>query len=302
MVQSFRSVFSFSFSPEEMAPLMNLQRIARDDFVLRYFSLQSILSESLMRRQQNEEQASVMARAASVSSARETESKDTRADRSEKQLERSYTITYYNPELQKAEVLEAKTDIRIRDVPTQKVEESVAERSVYPIYQYIGTPLIRTEVLPWKLQEILSEREYGTPPPPPTGAGVTPVKVVEQKESEIKELSRRDESIKAAITEAIIRKEKSELRIGEELLVMEDAIASLRAGEEMDKIIERLPPLSRARYLLVLRKKNLGRQAIINLLLKDASFLKFVKKKLELFTLDDLVGMFKLLRNMQKKE
>jgi hypothetical protein len=245
------------------------------------------------------EQASVRAQAVTETTTKTKNEKE--SGKSEKETTSTYAITYYNPELHKTEVLEAKSEIKIKDYTTKMVEESLAIQSTLPIYQFIATPLIRNEVLPWKLEEILSEREYGTPPPPPAGAAVTPLKIVVQKESEIVAEKKREEDVKSALSEAILRKERSELKMEEELLLLEETVAALRGGEDMDKVLERLPPLSRARYILALRKKLLGRQAIIALLLRDASFLRSVKKKLELFTLDDLVNMYKVLRGLQQR-
>lgn len=290
--------FSFSFSNEDMFPLMAMQASAQQDSVLRQYFWQNIMSESIMRQVKEAQQASVMAMA--VSGANRTESRQ--ESEKERGITKSYSITYYNPVLKATEVLEAKSEIKITDLTTRTIEESLAAQSVLPLYSYIGQPLMKKEVVPWKLQEILAEREYGTPPPPPAGAAVAPVKVVEQKEKALLADKKKDEELKVALIEAIDRKEKSELRVEEEILILEETVEMLRRGEEIDKVIERLPPLSRARYLLVLRKKNLHRQAIIALLLKDAGFLKSVKKKLELFTTEDLINMFKILRGLQKKK
>jgi hypothetical protein len=292
-----QALYSFGFSPSDIAPMLAMQNLMRDDTVLRNFMDQSLMSESLQKRQKGEEQASVIAQVTSEKSGKTK----TSSSKDEKETSSSYTITYYNPELQKAEVLEAKSEIKIQDITTKMVEETVAGQSVYPLYKYIGAPLIRTEVLPWKLEEILAQREYGTPPPPPSGAAVAPIKVIVMKESEIVAVKKKEEEIRNAIEEAIVRKEESELKVEAELLILEETVAALRKGEDIDKLIERLPPLSRARYFLVLRKKRLGRQAIIALLLRDASFLRNVRKKLELFTLDDLVNMFRILRQLQKR-
>src|SRR5262249_30284961 len=154
---------------------------------------------------------------------------------------------------------------------------AVAAQSVYSIYRFIGSPLIRTEVVPWKLEQILAEREYGTPPPPPAGAAVTPVKIVAMKESEIAAQKKLDESGREALGQAVRRKEWAELKVEEEILVLEQAVEALRKGEAIDKVIDRLPPLSRARYILAMRKKQLGKQTIIAILIRDASFLRNVK-------------------------
>jgi polyphosphate kinase 2 (PPK2 family) len=288
--------FVFGLSPQQLAPILNMQQIARDDTVLRNFTMQSLQQEDLMRRQHTEGQAAIMARETGAETSKVVESKE----KAGKESARTYAISYFNPELGKTEVLEQKADVRMNDPATQTVEEAVAAQSVLSIYRFVGTPLMRTEVVPWKLQQILDEREYGTPPPPPSGAGVTPLKVVQQKESDIVAEKKRDDIVKAAFAEVVLRKERCEAKVDEEILLLEETVEALRKGGDIDKIIARLPPLSRARYTLAMRKRNLGRYAIINLLLQELFFLRGVKKKLELFTLDDLVNMFKLIRGLQR--
>lgn len=292
-------LFRFGFKPADLAPMIAMQNLMRDDTVLRNFMDQQLMSESLQRRQKGEEQASILAQAAAEESGKRNVKES--GSKSEKETSTSYTITYYNPELKKAEVLETKSDIRIKDIATQMIEESVAGQSALPIYKYISTPLLRTEVVPWKLEQILAEREYGTPPPPPSGAAVTPVKVVATKESEIEAEKKKSEELKSYLAEVVVRKEESELKLDEEILLLEETVEALRKGEEIDKVLDRLPPLSRARYILALRKKMLGREAVIRILIRDASFLKNVKKKLELFTLEDLVNMFRIIRGLQRR-
>lgn len=290
--------FSFGFSAGDLVPMLQMQRVIQQDSALSTYLSQSVLTENIMRRQRELDEASVMARAVSEAETKTKESKEGKEDRASTT---TYAITYFNPVLQSTEVLEAKSEINIKDYTTKVIEESVAAQSAFQIYKYIGTPIMRTEVLPWKLEEILAEREYGTPPPPPSGAAVTPVKIVARKESEIVAERRIAEELREALTAAIVRKEKSELKVGEELLLLEEAVEALRSGEDIDRVLARLPPLSRARYIIALRKKLLGRKALIQLLLHDISFLRVIKKKLEMFTLDDLVNMYKILRRLRKK-
>ncbi len=291
--------YVFGFTPGQMVPILQMQNAIFNDSVLNNYLQQSILSESIMKRQRDLDQASLMAQAISQEGDRQERGKEKPSGESGSVS--TYAITYFNPELNKTEVLQAKSEIKISDFSKKSVEEAVGAQSAMSIYRFIASPLMKTEVVPWKLEEILAQREYGTPPPPPAGAAVAPIKVIAERESEIVAQKKRDEALKAAIGEFVIRKERSELEIEEEILLLEEVIAALRAGDDIDKVIERLPPLSRARYLLALRKKKLGRLAIITLLLRDASFLKTIKKKLELFTLDDLVDIYKALRKLQKR-
>jgi hypothetical protein len=299
MVLKSKSSYIFGFSSADMVPILQMQNMMYNDSVLNNYFQQSLLSENIMKRQRDMGQASLMAQAVQESAPKEKTADSEK--KGETTSSTSYAITYYNPELHKTEILAAKSEIKITDFTTRMVEEAVAMQSAYSIYRFIAQPLIRTEVLPWKLEEILAGREYGTPPPPPSGAAVTPIKVIVQRESEVVALKEREDAIKEAVEKFVLRKEKTEQRIIEEIIILEDAISMLRNGDDIDKVIDRLPPLSRARYLLVLRKKQLGRLAIITLLLRDAQFLKTIKKKLELFTLDDLMNIYKVLRNLQTR-
>ncbi len=298
-----KQMFSFGFTNEDMIPLIQMQQTALRDNALTTWLQQSILNENIMKKQHDMEYATVLAQALTETRSKETRSGGAKESgkEGEKETTSTYAITYFNPELQKTEVLEGKTAIKIKDYATKSIEESVAGQSAMPLYQFIAMPLIRKEVLPWKLEEILAEREYGTPPPPPTGASVTPVRVIVRKESEIAAEKKRDEEVKSALAETVLRKERSELKLDEEILLLEEVVSALRAGEDVDKVLERLPPLSRARFILAMRKKNLGRQALIALLIRDTAFLKSVKKKLELFTLDDLLGIYRALRGLQRR-
>lgn len=294
-------MFTFLLSPTELAPILQMQQVAFEDTVLRNFQMQALLHESILKRQRQQEQAGILAQAAGEAAEKMRNSHEKAAERSEKKESHTYVISYYNPELHKAEILETKSDIRIKDTATRAAEEAAAAQSLYPIYRYIGFPLLRQEVLPWKLERILSEREYGTPPSGGAGASVSPVPVIVRRQAEIEVVKRRDEYLKEALAEAIRRKERSELKVGEEIVILEETVAAIRGGGNVDRLLERLPALSRARYIIALRKKQLGTQVIIDLLLKDARFLKMVKKKLEMFTIDDLLDLYRMLRGLQKR-
>ena len=286
----------FSFSPSELVPIQLMQQVAREDMAIRSFQDQAVMNERIMRR--GEEQASVMAVASAEAGVKAKSTRSTEG--TEVRDSNTYTITYYNPESHKAEVLSAKSDIRNKDEATRCIEESVASQSLYPVYSYIGSPLMKIEVIPWKLEQILSERDYGTPPPS-GGASVVPVKLVALKESEIAANKKLEEDTRSALERSIVRKEQSEIRLGEEIVIMEDALESLRRGDDIDRVLARLPPLSRMRYILLMRKKKVPVQIIIRMMQREAEFLKSSKKKLSLFSTDDLVSMLKALRVLRKK-
>ncbi len=297
-----KNLFAFNFSNTDMIPLMEFDNIVRNDTVLRYFSMHALLEEQLLRMQRSQEQASVLAQAAGQSADRTRTADEKQAGKSESESTKTYVITYYNPELHKAEVLETKSSIRIQDDVKRTVEESLGMQSLYPLYTLIASPIIRQEVVPWKLEQILSEREYATPPPFGGGAAAVPVRVVAQSQAEIVAAKKQADLVKESAVEAMARKEKAELATDEEIVLLEETVEALRKGEDPDKVLDRLPPLSRARYAAVLRRKRLGVQAVMQLLIRDATFLKTVKEKLKTLGFNDLVALVRMLRDIQKKK
>ncbi len=286
-----RPAFSFGFGTDEMGPILQMQRMLSEESVLSNYAQQSTLEESIMKRQHDLEMASVVAQESKAAKKARNGGAEGMKDAST-----AYTISYFNPELQKTEVLHGNAEVRFQDPVTKAIEEAVGSQSALSLYGFLASPIMRTQVLPWRLEGILAEREYGTPPPPPAGAAVAPIPVIVRKEREAQEEKRRADAVREAIADFVLRKERVERALQEELLLLDDIVGCLRAGEEIDRMIGRLPPLSKARLMLVLRKKLLGRQAIIALLLRDISFLKMFSKKLELFTLEDLVGIYRALR------
>ncbi len=281
--------FLYSFSGADMLPLMDMQRFANDQIAVSAFENRLLMQESIVRKQRKGRQESIMA----LSHSQDIQGK---AQNKEDAQTRSYSITYYNPESEKTEVISEEAKINVKDLSKAMIDESVGTGSTMGLYNYIGTPIMKEEVVPWKLEQILAEREYGTPPNAGGGAAVVPMRVIAQSEKERAIAIAHEEEIKAAVAESIIRKERSELEVVEEILLLEDAVEALRSGEDIEEVLNRLPPLSRARYLIALKRKRLSRKQIINMLLRDATFLKKLKKKLELFTLDDLLNMVKILR------
>jgi len=267
----------------------------------------SIGEDSVRRLQRSQEQAMILARPAMEAGMRtkapEEKPQPAGPRPSEQEKDRSkevtstYTISYYNPELKKTEVIESQSQIKMSEYPVQSIEDSLAQRSLLPIYAYVGSPLMKSEVLPWKLEEILGEREYGTPPKGGPGEGVAPVIAIEKSATD----AAHEQEVSRAVGEAVLRKEKTEKELASAIIVMEEVVAELRKGSKMDQAIEKLPPLSRARYLAVLRKKMLERQSIINMLIRDSTFLKGIVKKLGSFSLDDMVSMVKMLSGLKKK-
>lgn len=211
-------------------------------------------------------------------------------------LEEKYKITYYNPETKRSDVLETTIKIRVDDTAEKKIEEALGMHSVYPVYAFITTPIIKREMSPYLLEQIIKEREYGTPPPFGGAAAIklsSPHIVVEE---------RRRKRAESAIIETIKRKERTEKRLAKEIIIMEKAIEELKKGKQPTKVLRKLGPLTRARFLAALRKRNLTNAMMILLMEEDAKFLRSMKKKLELLSFDDLLGLIRIVKELQKRE
>ncbi len=315
-----KSLFSFKFSEADLQPLMDFQNIVRNDAVLRNFYQQGLLNETLMRMMESRQRASVLALAVGPPVSRnrpaepllstggaEAVKKAEAAKRyarsaGEAEATKTYIISYYNPQAGKTEVLETRSIACMKDDARQTVEETLGMQSLYPLYVFIAAPVMRQEIVPWRLEQILDQREYGTPPPASPGGGVIPVRRIAQTQAEITAAKKEAVTVKAAVAECMMLKEKAGLAVGDEIMVLEETVKALRSGETADKALARLPPLTRMRFTAALHNKRLGTQAVVEILLSDASFLKTVKKKLQTFGLGDLATLVRMLRGLRKRK
>jgi hypothetical protein len=238
-----------------------------------------------------------------------------------------FTPMGIEPEVHKVELLESQKCVKVPDIAQQMIEESMGLRSTYTLYKYIAMPLCRTETDPLKLKEILNNREYGTPPDFGS-AGV--VKMNQQKEeakAEIvakekevrnaaievaycKEKTEKDtkgivvanrDNMRNAIIEVVYRKEKTEEEIEHEIAVLEHVVQVITEGGSMKKSIEELPPLTRARFLAAVQKMGLDRKVVVQLLVKDIAFLRGIKKKMEKFSVKELLELVKVMGKLKDK-
>ncbi len=284
-------IYAYDNELLQIRPMFEGQTVSKEDALAAFMS-HPLMLEGL-KDEPSKSQAEVLAEAK-----RPDESKSTTV-KGEESSSRTYFLTYFNPETEKAEVIEGRVDVKITDYATRMIEESVGVGSVYPLYAFIATPMIKTEVVPWLLKEILDEREYTTPPP---SGGASAVKVPDQgKASEVVTLTKLEVAARDAVVEALVRKENSEKRLNAEIVVFEEAVAAIRKGADPGSALGKLPPLSRARYLAVLRKKNLEKKAVVSLLLRDVRLLKSIRKKLETLTVDGLLGLVKAIKRIRKK-
>jgi len=283
-------IYAYDQVLKELSPILESNMLTKEEILAEFMS-HSLLVEG---KELQKGEAEVIAEAKKPPD----ENKLT-VSKGESSESRTYSLTYYNPETNKAEVIEGKVDVRIKDYATRMIEESLGIGSVYPLYAFVATPLIRKEVVPWLLEEILNEREYGTPPA--SGSGM-PIKVGKaEKKSEIVALEQQKSATRDAVVEAITRKEDSEKKLGEEIVIFEEVVAAIRKGSDPESAVQKLPPLSQARYLAALKKRKIKRATLLALLGRDTRMLKSIKKKLEMLTADELLGLIKIMKKIRKK-
>lgn len=277
------------FSGDRIRPMVDYRFVAESENILHPFLESQPMLETLLEKKEKRE-ASLFAEA----SVKSQEISVNRSGRSN-QHSRKYTLTYFNPELGKTEVLE-ESNVVVDDIAERVIEESTGAGSIYSIYSFVAQPLVRRKIVPWKLKKILDEREYGTPPTFGSAAMVS-VARSEKKKREAAEIIKCE---KKAVEKSIVRIEKCEKKLEKEIPVFQEVFSAVKSGKSLKSSLDKLPPLSRARYLAALKKK-FSRKEILNFLLKDLSFLKAAERKLELFTVEDLVNILKLIKKTEEE-
>ncbi|MFA6530136.1 MAG: hypothetical protein WCT31_00255 [Candidatus Micrarchaeia archaeon] len=218
--------------------------------------------------------------------------------------DRKYALTYYNPETGKSEVLAITSSVKIKDYAKQMVEESVGYHSSFPIYSFVATPIITTEINEAVLKDIKDNREYGTPPKFGGTAVVriTPVQArasVGEATSSVVAIGKQ-EAERNAVMEAVHRKEIVERKVGEELILLERAVNDIKRHNPSEHAISLLPPLSKARFQ-ALKKKRLSDSTILVLLERDVSFLKNLRSKLKSLSVPELLDVAKIIKILKEK-
>ncbi|MEK6982151.1 MAG: hypothetical protein AABX38_04430 [Candidatus Micrarchaeota archaeon] len=287
MIQQVLKV-SYQITSEGIKPLVEARVIIQNDDVLALLAKQ-VLSEGLVKRKSEEE---VLAKT-KVKESNRIEKKKGSAKEGEFET-RTYILSYFNPELDKAEELEETTELEIKDPIQASIEEAVGEKSTFKIYSFIASPIIRKEINPEIVKEILENRDYDTPP---KFGGAQIVRILNSSNSKIKIIPA--EAYKATI-EMVKRKELIEKRVVQQIVVLEKVQEDIKISPNLQKILDKLPPLTRARMLIALRKKKLDQIQILKLLEKDSKFLKEVKKKLETMTTSDLLAIVRAIKELNK--
>lgn len=270
----------YKFKEVELKPHTEFYHIVQKDSVLSYFIVHSLLVEKY----------TVIEKELPLIIAEPIKKKLTKAGEKE-EIEDLYSISYYNPVSGEKDTIKREEKIEIEDPAERVIEESLASSSMYPLYDFVAQPLVVKQVDPVKLQQILDSREYGTPPK----FGGPAIVKQDIKKSEIVAYEKAAEL-------AILRKEEEEKKTLQEIITFDAVIRSIQKGENVEEALSKLPPLSRARYLLLLKKKKLSKEILLKMLFKELHFLNGIKKKLMLFSIDDLGAILSLVKLSKKKK
>ena len=279
--------YTFDFSPDNLRPMMELKMVIENEDIFEFFSEHELEEEpAFLEKKSNV----AIGLTESIPIEKASGTMMTFAHSNET-IHKEYTLTYYNPSMKKAEVFVGSVDLQTKDIAQQVIEESTGMASTYKLYSYVVSPLMVEKVDQRILEEILSEREYGTPP---NFGGAAAVVVSSGKgEKEKREIVIARESL----IETLNRKESLENRIVIEIVAVDSAIKSLNKGKSVKDALKKLGPVSRMRYFTVYEKKKISKKLITELLMKDVKFLKSVKKELSNLSLDGLLSILGFARS-----
>jgi len=425
--------YKYEFSEGELKPLVDIQTMLEDDDPLQQFSKFMEKVEPPAKEAKKDISVAIAEIQDDVASHSDSSMSSVQGTSEREDVQSShYVITFFNPETGKAEILGVSSEIRVKDYAKKVVEESLGQQSTLPLYTFIATPIIRKEVNPYILEDIIKNMEYDTPPP--FGGSVkisteksaailrekaasikqsetVAVSRLEQRQSESRQKHKRaddkradeiqepiivaaseeakdnleksekiraeqsgtkqsfepvsikfesvpiksghpvkspahsseiivttqnpepvaapkqsqpiistpqkkgkfaahnpkseivlEPSVKHAIEESIVRKERAEKDISQEIVSIERVVVSIRDKHiPLEKAILALPPITRARFSAVVRKKHLPASTIISLLEKDISFLKSVKKKLATLSFEGLLALVRAIKSLSAK-
>ena len=308
MPASMRKVFDQLFDFSQMSPLLE-QKMLLEQMMMPMLLMQMQRQSEMSYQQMSQAMAEESDRA--IREDRHSRSEVQTSDQKTK-LESGevteFTLMYYNPELKKVETVQEKITINTDSYsgPAQKaVEEAAGQKSMYSPYSMVASPIMMEKVNPYILESVLSSIEVGNPKPFGGGAAVhIPNQAFAQLELRLQKEGREEELVALdALKQVQVNKDLLIKAVGKELLVLEEAIKALQETEKKeDKIIDRLPALSRIRYMALLRKKKaLERTIVADLLISDVEFLEAMKKKLKKMSLREFLEIAKKFKKMFEK-
>ncbi len=225
----------------------------------------------------------------------------------------SFNLVYYNPETNEVQVIKEHVSTNVNNYfQTQKVgapitaaqtamalDQSVGQKSTYPMYMNVATPLTKEVVDPYKLEDALKKIEIESPKPFGGAAGVMVAPEVFDKVEQQLE----NEGITSEIVAVDTLRQVEELRtetvhqLEIQIEAFEHVIEELEVTDiPMEGLVTELPPLSKERYVTLLKEqKQIAETVVVDMLIADLEFLIVVKGKLKKMGLRDLMNTMKKL-------
>lgn len=194
----------------------------------------------------------------------------------EKEEKRTFTIFYINPGYDEAKVekIEGSVEIKFSSLAEEKMNESLGSKNTTPGLEYVAYPMIQELYSKDAVNEI---KEYGKTEPM---KGADEVELVERFVTATPE----------RITECVERREKAAKIIEEMIIRVDSAIEKTKKGEEAEKILQILPPITKKMLEAMLKKKKkIDKKVLLKLLVFDRMFLKKMNgiiRSLDVKTLD----------------
>lgn len=199
------------------------------------------------------------------------------------------------------------------------VDQAVGQKSTYPLYMNVATPLAREVIDPIRLEIALKKIEIQSPKPFGGAAGVAIApQVFDRVEEQIKREGIEEEIVAVdrigaegakhagekpeivalrLLREIECRRVESIHQLEMQIKAFEKVIEELEVTDEpMEKVLALLPPLSKARYLALLKhEKEMAETLVVDLLIADLEFLVIVRDTIKKNGLRGIIDTLKKL-------
>ncbi|GEM_PF-3653437 len=285
-------VYRYSFGADGPIPIVETALLFKDDILL-FFRYHEVLAEGPIKTEAPKEEGAE-GTVETTTSAQESP-KDEKVNKT--LSERGFGIKYFNPVLNKMQTISSKTQTVITDVMKNPVDDALSKESEQPVYSYVTSLIITEKVNPYLLEEI--RRSFDIQPPKPFGGGMVIPLTIEKKEETPEEIE--IQIAKGILTETLRRKESVQIKAHGEIVAIEHAVQAIRKGEPLEKATEKLPVGVRAALWVRLKKKEIDKEAVLALLMKDLKLLKGITVKLKKMSLKDLIKLAHSLKGLREK-
>ena len=222
-----------------------------------------------------------------------------------------FNLVYYNPETDEAQVIKEHVSTNVSDYAQKlkvgepaaqtamAIDQSVGQKSTYPLYMNVATPIAREVPDPIKIQIALERIEIESPKPFGGAAGV----MVAPQAFDKVERQLEKEGIESEIVAVETLRQVEDLRqetvhqLDGQIKAFEHVIEELEVTDiPMEELVAELPPLSAERYLALLREqRKIAETVVVDMLIADLEFLVVVKGKLKRMGLRELLDTLRKL-------